>query len=167
VILAKKLNQRPIQPSLIDRLIDREPENRKEAQDSRNQSLKELKDSVRRDLEWLLNSRRCPVDVPASAKELLRSVFSFGLPDITGVAMSSGEDRARLARMVEAAVTVFEPRLQNVTVSMKPVTPDSHLLRFQIEGLLRTEPAPARVFFDTTLELSRGEYEVAGETRAR
>jgi predicted component of type VI protein secretion system len=50
---------------------------------------------------------------------------------------------------------------------MKPVTPDSHLLRFQIEGLLRTEPAPARVFFDTTLELSRGEYEVAGETRAR
>jgi predicted component of type VI protein secretion system len=49
---------------------------------------------------------------------------------------------------------------------MKPVAKDSHLLRFQIEGLLRTEPAPARVFFDTTLELTKGEYEV-GETRAR
>jgi predicted component of type VI protein secretion system len=57
--------------------------------------------------------------------------------------------------------------LLNVTVSMKPVAHDSHVLRFQIEALLRTEPAPARVFFDTTLELSKGQYEVAGETRAR
>jgi type VI secretion system protein ImpF len=166
VTVAKKPNQRVIQPSLIDRLIDREPENRNEAADSRNQSLKELKDSVRRDLEWLLNSRRCPVEPPPSAKELWRSVYCYGLPDITGVAMSSGEDRNRLARMVETVVGTYEPRLQNVTVSMKPVAKDSHLLRFQIEGLLRTEPAPARVFFDTTLELTKGEYEV-GETRAR
>jgi predicted component of type VI protein secretion system len=69
--------------------------------------------------------------------------------------------------MVETVVATFEPRLQNVTVSMKPVALDSHVLRFQIEALLRTEPAPARVFFDTTLELTKGEYEVAGETRAR
>lgn len=166
--MAKKPSQqRAILPSLIDRLIDREPGNRKEAQDARNQSLKELKDSVRRDLEWLLNSRRCPVEPAPSAKELWRSVYCFGLPDITGVALRSGEDRNRLARMVETVVATFEPRLQNVTVSMKPVALDSHVLRFQIEALLRTEPAPARVFFDTTLELTKGEYEVAGETRAR
>jgi type VI secretion system protein ImpF len=165
--VAKKPNPRGILPSLIDRLIDREPQNRKESQDFRAQSLRELKDSVRRDLEWLLNSRRCPVEVPPSAKELPRSVFCYGLADITGVALSSGEDRARLARSVETVVSVFEPRLQNVTVSMKPVAQDSHVLHFQIEGLLRTEPAPARVFFDTTLELTKGEYEVSGETRAR
>lgn len=159
--------QRTIQPSLIDRLIDREPENRREAQDSRNQSMKELKDSVRRDLEWLLNSRRCPVEPPVSAKELRRSVFWYGLPDTTGVSISSGEDRHRLARMVEAVVTAYEPRLLNVTVVMQPVTSDNHLLRFQIEALLRTEPAPARVFFDTTLELTKGEYAVAGEARGR
>jgi type VI secretion system protein ImpF len=165
--VAKKPTPRTILPSLIDRLIDREPENRKEVQEGRNQSLKELKDSVRRDLEWLLNSRRTPAEPAASAKELWRSVYCFGLPDITGVALSSGEDRNRLARMVETAVASFEPRLQNVTVSMKPMAADSKVLRFQIEGLLRTEPAPARVFFDTTLELSKGEYEVGGETRAR
>jgi len=156
-----------ILPSLIDRLVDREPENRKEAGDARSQSLKELKDSVRRDLEWLLNSRRTPAEPAPSAKELWRSVYCFGLPDITGVSLASGEDRNRLARVVETAVATFEPRLLNVTVSMKPVAADSHVLRFQIEGLLRTEPAPARVFFDTTLELTKGEYEVGGETRAR
>ncbi len=163
----RKPNQRLLQPSLIDRLIDREPDNRKEAQDSRNQSLKELKDSVRRDLEWLLNSRRCPLEPPASAKELWRSVYCYGLPDITGVGMSSSEDRNRLARMVETVVAAYEPRLTSVTVSMSPVDENNHLLRFQIEGLLRTEPAPARVFFDTTLELTKGEYQVAGEDRAR
>jgi type VI secretion system protein ImpF len=165
--VAKKPNARVILPSLIDRLVDREPGNRKEAQDARSQSLKELKDSVRRDLEWLLNSRRCPVEPAPSARELWRSVYCFGLPDITGVSLSSGEDRTRLARMVETVVATFEPRLQNVTVSMNPAAQNSHILRFQIEALLRTEPAPARVFFDTTLELSKGEYEVAGETRAR
>ena len=165
--MATKPTQRVILPSLIDRLIDKEPENRKEAQDSRAQSLRELKDSVRRDLEWLLNSRRCPVEPPQSSKELWRSVFCYGLPDITGVALSTGEDRSKLARMVENVVTIFEPRLLNVVVSMKPVANDSHVLRFQIEALLRTEPAPARVFFDTTLELSKGQYEVAGEARAR
>lgn len=165
--MAKRPNQRVILPSLIDRLIDREPENRKEAEDGRSQSLRELKDSVRRDLEWLLNSRRCPVEPATSSKELWRSVYCYGLPDITGASLSKGEDRNRLARMVETVITTFEPRLQNVTVSMKPVAVDSHVLRFQIEALLRTEPAPARVFFDTTLELTKGEYEVAGETRAR
>ena len=165
--MAKNPHQRVIRPSLIDRLIDREPENRKEAPDARAQSLRELKDSVRRDLEWLLNSRRCPVEPPLSAKELWRSVYCYGLPDITGVALHTGEDRSRLARLVEAAVAAFEPRLQNVTVSMKPVAMDSHVLRFQIEALLRTEPAPARVSFDTTLELTKGEYEVGGESRAR
>jgi type VI secretion system protein ImpF len=163
----RKPIERAIQPSLIDRLIDREPENRTEATDARNQSLQELKNSVRRDLEWLLNSRRTPIEPPPSAKELWRSVYSFGLPDFTGVALTKGEDLNQLARIVETAVTTFEPRLLNVTVSVRPLEENSHTLRFQIDALMRTEPAPARVSFDTTLELTKGKYEVAGEARAR
>jgi len=162
----KQLNVRTIQPSIIDRLIDREPNNRNEAEVARNQSLKELKDSVRRDLEWLLNSRRNPVEPPPSAKELQRSVYSYGLPDITGVAMSSVEDRHRMAHVVETTIGMFEPRLINVSVSVKPMASGEHVLRFQIEALLRTEPAPARVFFDTTLDFISGEYEVGSEARA-
>ena len=165
--MAKKLTLRTIQPSLIDRLIDREPNNRNEAEGARAQSFKELKDGVRRDLEWLLNSRRTPIEPPTSSKELLRSVYFFGLPDITGVALNSAEERYRLAHIVEAAIAIFEPRLLNVTVSMKPKAADSHMLRFQIEALLRTEPAPARVFFDTTLEMISGQYEIGSDTRAR
>jgi type VI secretion system protein ImpF len=165
--MARKSHERSIRPSLLDRLIDEEPGNRTEAPDRRAQSLKELKDSVRRDLEWLLNSRRPPVEPPLAAKELWRSVYCYGLPDTTGMAMSSSEDRNRMARMVASAVAAFEPRLQNVTVTMEPGSAGSRVLHFQIEALLRMEPAPARVFFDTTLELSSGEYEVSGDARAR
>ena len=165
--MAGKPTDRSIRPSLLDRLIDEEPGNRNEAPDRRAQSLKELKDSVRRDLEWLLNSRRSPAEPALSAKELWHSVYCYGLPDTTGLAMSSAEDRNRMARMVASAVAAFETRLTNVTVSMDAPTPSSRVLHFQIEALLKMEPSPARVFFDTKLELSSGEYEVTGDDRAR
>ena len=165
--MAGKPTDRSIRPSLLDRLIDEEPGNRNEAPDRRAQSLKELKDAVRRDLEWLLNSRRSPAEPVLSAKELWRSVYCYGLPDTNGLAMTSAEDRNRMARMVASAVAAFETRLTNVTVSMDPPTRSGRVLHFQIEALLKMEPAPARVFFDTKLELSSGEYEVTGDDRAR
>jgi type VI secretion system protein ImpF len=164
--MARKLNERNMLPSLLDRLIDDEPHNRNEAASSRSQSLKELKDSVRRDLEWLLNSRRPPVEPPSTAKQLAGSVYCYGLPDTTGISLSSPEDRTRMTRLVEDAVAAFEPRLMNVTVTMAPVEPGTKVLHFQIAALLRLDPSPARVHFDTRLELTSGEYEVTGDTLA-
>lgn len=154
-------------PSVLDRLIDREPANRNEPQSWRTQSMKELKDSLRRDLEWLLNSRRSPIEPPDSAQELWQSVYCYGLPDTTGLALRSTDDKKRLATVVELAIASFEPRLQNVKVTVPTATPTNRIIHFQIEAMLRIEPAPERVFFDTKLEISSGEYQVEGETRAR
>ena len=164
--MAKRSLERSIERSLLDRLIDDEPRNRAEAPDRRSQSLKELKDSVRRDIEALLNSRRSPAEPALSAKELWRSVYCYGLPDTTGMAMASPEDRHRMAQMVGSTITAFEPRLRNVSVTLEPGSPSSRILHFRIEALLHLEPSPARVYFDTTLELISGEYEVTGDARA-
>ncbi|MEP7355415.1 MAG: type VI secretion system baseplate subunit TssE [Acidobacteriota bacterium] len=165
--MARKPNERTILPSVLDRLIDLEPGNRKEAQVARAQSLRELKDSVRRDLEWLLNTRRTPEEPAPTATELARSTYCYGLPDITGMALNTQASREELAHSLERAISAFEPRLINVAVSMDTGPSSGRTLRFQIEALLRTEPAPSRIFFDTRLELIRGEYEVVGETNAR
>lgn len=165
--MAGRSHQRILQPSLIDRLIDLEPQNRKEATIAQAQSFRQLKDSVRRDLEWLLNTRRTPAEPPARAKELWRSSYSYGLPDLTGMALNTAEARGDLSQILETAISSFEPRLRNVTAILQPSAVGSRMLRFQIEALLLTEPAPARIFFDTTLELTSGEYEVAGEQNAR
>jgi type VI secretion system protein ImpF len=164
--MAPKIHERVLQPSLLDRLIDLEPNNRKEAAAVQAQSLRQLKDSVRRDLEWLLNSRRTPAEPDARSKELWRSSYCYGLPDLTGLALNTEQARGDLARILEAAIAAFEPRLRNATATLQPSIIGSRILLFQIEALLLMEPAPARVYFDTTLELISGEYHV-GDRNAR
>jgi len=154
------------QASLLDRLIDREPKVRAEAISSQAQSLRELKTSIRRDLEYLLNSRRPPVEIPEGSRELQHSVFYFGLPDISGMAVTSSKDQKVMMSMIERVVADYEPRLTNVVVSLSPVAGRARVLKFQIEALLMIEPAPERIAFDTTLELTSGQYSVEGKDRA-
>src|SRR6266566_90211 len=126
----KRSSQRTMLPSVLDRLIDHEPTNRKEAVGARAQTLKELKDSVRRDLEWLLNSVRTPHEPVVAMRELWKSVYCYGLPDTTGLALRSSEERKRLARVVEVAIADFEPRLMNVAVTVPPAGGLSRVVHF-------------------------------------
>jgi len=55
-----------VQLSLLDRLIDREPGVSQEPVQSRYATISQIRDSVIRDLENLLNTRRCIYEVPES-----------------------------------------------------------------------------------------------------
>ena len=152
----------PVTLSVIDRLIDQEPERKLEPPVSRAQSVRDLKAAVRRDLEWLLNTRRTIEESPASLKELGRSVYNYGLTDVTSLYLRSSKDQAFLLESIKAAVNFFEPRLLNVKVRMEPGTDEKRVIRFAIEGLLRMDPAPEQVLFDTMLEPMSGQYQVKG-----
>jgi type VI secretion system protein ImpF len=153
--------------SVLERLIDRDPENSVETAPTRAQSVRHLKASLRRDLEWLLNTRRTPEPATSEYQELERSIFNYGLPDVSALSWDSGRDRSRLARMIEEALVVFEPRISRVkVVPVESASGNRHVLRFQIEGLLQMDPAPEMISFDTTLQLSSGEYQVRGEPGA-
>jgi len=152
----------PVTLSVIDRLVDLEPERKLELPLSRAQSVRELKAAVQRDLEWLLNSRRTIEESPASLKETGRSVYNYGLPDVSSLYLRSVKDQAYLLESIKAAVSLFEPRLINVKVRMEPGTDDKRVIRFAIEGLLRMDPAPEQVLFDTMLEPMSGQYQVKG-----
>jgi len=57
-------------------------------------------------------------------------------------------------------VRKYEPRLKDIRASLLPSTsPFDRDVRFRIEGRLSVDPAPD-VVFDTTLELSTGQYKV-------
>lgn len=161
--MARRSADSPVTLSVFDRLIDLEPKVRSEAPMTRSQSLREFKSSLRRDLEWLLNTRQ-PIDPPPEGtQELPRSLYNYGLPDITSMSLSSLEDREQLGRVMEVVLSAFEPRLANVKVTFTATSEvKSHMLRFLIEGLLRIDPAPEYVTFDTVLELTNGEYAVKG-----
>jgi type VI secretion system protein ImpF len=166
--MARKPADSPVTISVFDRLIDDATNVRREAPPTRLQSMRALKNALRRDLEWLLNTRQ-PLDVPPEgAVELPHSLYNYGLPDITSMNVSSADDRKKLARLMETALVNFEPRLANPKVKFVQTSEGkTHILRFVIEGLLRVDPAPEYVTFDTVLETVIGAYEVKGEAGAR
>jgi type VI secretion system protein ImpF len=150
--------------SVLDRLIDEEPHNTREEILTRAQSVRLLKAGVRRDLEWLLNTRRIPEPPDPALVEVNRSVYVYGLPDFTSFSLASQNDQSRLLRELQTVIRLFEPRLASVKVIPQEV-PDrtTRTLRFRIEGLLLMDPAPEIVSFDTVLELTSSEYKIRGE----
>jgi type VI secretion system protein ImpF len=161
--MSKVRADQPLMPSLLDRLIDLEPENSKEAAPSRNQVLRELKHSVRRDLENLLNSRRCCVSPDAGLKELKQSLLNYGLPDFMGMNMGAVKDREEFCRQLQAVIKQYEPRFKTVKVQLLTnAEPLDRTLRFRIDALMYADPAPEAVIFDSSLEPSTGIVQVKG-----
>ncbi len=151
-------------PSVLDRLIDYEPEISREPPASRAKSLRLLKMAVRRDLEWLLNTHQFVDEVPEDLKEVRRSVAVYGLPDFTAANVKSPSDQMQMRRLIQEAIRIFEPRLSNVRVSVMPGREGERALHFRIDAMLRVDPAPEPVTFDSTLHLYNGQYTVAGES---
>jgi type VI secretion system protein ImpF len=153
-------NEIRITPSVLDRLIDHEPEVSREPPASRSRSLRQLKQSVKRDLEWLLNTRQTVVALPTDLEEAGRSLAAYGLADFTGINIKSPADQDQLRRAIENAISTFEPRLEDVTVVLLPAERGENAVRFRIDGRLRIEPAPEPVTFDTSMQMANGEYVV-------
>src|ERR1700683_5064363 len=111
--MARNLGETTITVSVLDRLIDLEPGNRMENPLSRSQSIRLLKNAVRRDLEWLLNSRRISELPDENLKELNRSAYTYGLPDLSSLTMAASGDRNKLVKQILSTINLFEPRLAN------------------------------------------------------
>lgn len=153
-----------VTPSVLDRLIDLDRAASVDPPANRTQSVRQLKASLRRDLEWLLNSRRNPEEAPEAYEFLSVSLYNYGLPDVTSMSVDSPRDRNRLLRLIEVTVQTFEPRLASVRVRpIESTTTGSRSVRFQIEGMLRIDPAPEQIYFDTVLQLNSGEYQLKGD----
>jgi type VI secretion system protein ImpF len=154
----------PVAQSLIDRLTNDDPKFKTEVPQTAAASLRQLKSGLRRDLEWLLNTRSIAVRPAEAFRQLNRSVYVYGFPDLSSFSMANPKDRDRLHRAVQSVVRLFERRIGDARVVL--MDPDSsHTIRFRIEGMLRVEPGEP-VAFDTVLQLSSGKYEVRGEADA-
>ncbi len=161
--MARREAEDVVTQSVLERLIDLDPSQPSDPPMSRAKSVEKLKASLRRDLEWLLNTRQIPGGAPATFRELENSLYAYGLPDVSSFNANSSRDRSRLIRMLEDTIARFEPRLAGVKATL--VDSGSGVgrqLRFQIEGLLLMDPSPEHVSFDTVLQLASGEYQVKG-----
>ena len=144
----------PVMLPLLDRLIDSEPERLTDASLSPAEAMRILMNSVRRDLEMLLNARRRFRSWPVAYRELESSPVAFGIPDCTAGAFNDQRERELFRAEVEATIRRFEPRFLRVTVHLSDLEPRklTSSLRLRVEALLHADPAPEAVFFDTVVD---------------
>ncbi len=160
--MAKIRDSDQLLPSVYDRLIDNDPSSLEESQGSRSQVLFELKQSVRRDLQNLLNTRWKCVSWPPDYEELELSLINYGIPDFSGVNMGGPEAQKRLIEIVERAIEFFEPRFHRFSLLPSTNRNDyDRTLRFKIDGFLKAEPSPEPVSYDTTMDVSSAQFKVS------
>jgi type VI secretion system protein ImpF len=159
-------NDHRLTPGLLDRLIDNEPDEQVEAPWRDGQVIRELKRSLRRDLEDLLNARR-PLDaLPEEYRELPTSLANYGLPDLQSIEIREKHELQRLCRMIEDCIRGFEPRLQSVRVtplvSSGEARPVERRLRFGIDAILVAEPLREMIQFRSAVDAESGMILVEG-----
>jgi len=146
-----------LRASILDKLIDNEPEDSSESVYSRMANFRDIEASVIRDIENLLNTRRTILMPPATHNEVTKSLYTYGLRDFTAENPSSSMVVQKLRREIAQAITLFEPRLKNVVVHIENKA-KSRDVRFRIAGTLVIYPISEPVIFDTSFDSNRGEY---------
>ncbi|MDJ0908238.1 MAG: type VI secretion system baseplate subunit TssE [Woeseiaceae bacterium] len=160
--------QEKLQPSLLDRLTDNEPESKVESRAQRVLSLNRLKRSVLRDLAWLLNSGNLAMTEDLSPyPEVTNSVVNYGVTDLAGTTATSTDTRV-VEREIKQAILDFEPRILPESLSVKVSLSDQHMsnrtLSFLIEGQLWAQPLPVSLYLSTDLDLETGTTTVTETT---
>jgi type VI secretion system protein ImpF len=140
---------------LFERLTDYQPQEPAEASPLRVYSREELRESIRREVGRLLNTR-CPVP-----EERNGTVIDYGIPDFSWMSAASGDHRQQLANTIAAKVAAFEPRLEQVRVHLERDSADPRAIIGTIEGVLVVESIREAVSFPLLIHNKNGVMDVA------
>jgi type VI secretion system protein ImpF len=148
-----------LQPCLLDRLTDDEPDKTEESRNQRVISLPRYKRGVLRDLEWLFNaSAHLPEEGGRRFRlsdypEAYRSVINFGTRQLSGLLAPNMDE---LERELSEAIQLFEPRILHHTLTVK-ATVERHVVSIEMFGELWADPIPEKLFIKTSIDLETGQ----------
>lgn len=154
-----------LQPaSVFDRLLDFEPDRLEEHAPSQREQLKRYKDSIRRDLEVLLNTQQPPQRLAERLPEIETSLVQFGSTGFHGLMLATREQHLALAKALQSLIGIFEPRLKNVKVILADDRArKTRSLNLRIKAETRFSDLDEPVVFDTRLDPSTRQFRI-GET---
>lgn len=139
--------------SLLDRLIDDEPDTAYEAIESNEAALVRYKLGLRRDLEGLLNSRRPYQSWVEQSDAVANTIIGFGLPDLSTEDFGTAAVRERIRRMIAQCIRSYEPRLSSIDVEVDGA-PTSSGIRFRITAVLNLTMSRETVTYDASVRPS-------------
>jgi type VI secretion system protein ImpF len=158
--MAELTQKERLQPSLLDRLTDDDRDQRQETREKRVLSPARLRECVRRDLTWLLNTTHlAALEDLTEQPEVERSVLNYGMPDFAGRTASTVDVRT-MERLIGRVISDFEPRLLRRSVKVRVISDaqkmNHNAMCFQIEAELWAQPLPLRLFLRTEIDLESG-----------
>ncbi|MDX7998293.1 type VI secretion system baseplate subunit TssE [Xenorhabdus sp. Reich] len=154
-----------VQPSLLDKLTDNEPDKKKEAINNYLLSHSAFRQSVMKDLQWLLNSINSESDQDLTPfPEICKSVYNFGLVPLAGKPLSEIEKEDIQHRII-SAIRIFEPRIIPDGLEVSCVTDTDSLILYntlpiEIKGFLWCIPWQIEFLFHADIDLENGYFTV-------
>lgn len=155
-----------LQPCLLDRLTDDDPQNTQESRSQRVISVGRYKRGVLRDLEWLLNASAHLPDEGGGRwrledyPEAFRSVINFGTRQLSGL---FAPDMQELEQRLTEALELFEPRIIPHSVSIH-ASMDRNVIGIEIRGELWANPVPEQLFVKTNIDIETGLCQLGDST---
>jgi type VI secretion system protein ImpF len=158
----------PLRLSLLDRLIDEAPDLPFDPPRSRPDELRSIRESFRRDVEVILNTRRLCRSPPAALRAVKRALPYCGVADLVGVSLATQQERLELLRSLEQTIRLFEPRFRSVELSLIAGHDQlDRVLRIRIEAVTELEPSAAPIVFETALDPATRTFSVTERDHGR
>jgi type VI secretion system protein ImpF len=151
-----------LQPALLDRLTDNDPQASTEGSDARVMSRHRLREAVLRDLSWLFNTTALSgVRHLDDFNDVRRSVLNYGLAPLSGLSASS-IDPSQIESIITQAIIDFEPRILRNSLRVELLILESQVahhnqITVRIEGQLWAEPVPLELLLQTAMDLETGQ----------
>jgi type VI secretion system protein ImpF len=155
-------------PSLLDKLMGEAGDLPGKAGASPRYGIEQVKDSVARDIEMLLNAHAVfsPEDL-AAFPHASRSLLTLGLADLSAMSLASDRDRKRITDSISRTLGEHDRRLTQVEVRVRESKAVVGGLTFSIRARLQLQPDAQPVIFDAVLQPGSHRYAVSkGDVRA-
>jgi type VI secretion system protein ImpF len=157
--MSDKMIAERLQPSLLDRLTDDNPNEFKERREDRVIDVRRLRDIIQRDLSWLLNTMNAGKQLDQNLHPNVgRSVLNFGVEQVAGG--YSTAHRAELIRksMLEA-IQAFEPRIHSGSLDVElRIDADNRqsIVSFDIRADMWAQPMPIELYLRSQVDVTSG-----------
>ena len=163
--MAELTPQDRLQPALLDRLTDDDPQKKQEARERRVLTKSQLRAAVLRDLTWLLNSVQLSATQDLSAcPDVQQSVVNFGLPSLAGETASTIEI-GDVEEAIREAIIRFEPRLLPETLQVDMIESEHamnlhNIIGIRISAQLWAQPVPLEMLLRSEIDIETGHVDL-------
>lgn len=155
-----------LQPALLDRLTDHEPDKVSEARDERVIDIRRLREIIRRDLSWLLNTNNLDTRIdPELYPHAATSVVNFGVREVSGD-YATNRRAQDIRESIRRAIERFEPRLSEGSLEIvlrEKEQMHTTMVVFDIHAEMWADPMPIELYLRSEVDFTTGELKLENQ----